>query len=323
MAAIITQIKEAAELLNNEAVVAVPTETVYGLAGNIYSAKAVEQMFTIKQKPFYNPLIAHIPSINSLDKIAAEIPEKAFQLAKAFWPGPLTLVLKKQPSVPDLVTGGKDTVAIRIPNHPLAISLLAGLDFPLAAPSANPFGAISPTTAAHVASYFEGNDLRVLDGGPCEKGIESTIIGFKGEQPIVYRLGAITIEQVVAIVGYIEVNSLHSGSAPEAPGMLLSHYAPKVPALLTDDIEKTVSLHSGKKIGILAFSKVSLANEQRYDSEILSVKADLEEASFKFYAALHRLDKQEFDLIIMEKFPDKGLGKTINDRMQRASTRRS
>jgi len=320
MAAIITQINEVASLLKDEAVVGIPTETVYGLAGNIYSAKAVKQIFSIKQRPFYNPLIVHIPSINSLNKIATEIPEKAFQLAEAFWPGPLTLVLKKLPSVPDIVTGGKDTVAIRVPNHPLALSLLAGLDFPLAAPSANPFGTISPTTAAHVASYFKGNDLKVLDGGLCEKGVESTIIGFKKEQPVIYRLGAITIEE---ILGNVEVNRSHSGSAPEAPGMLLSHYAPKASALLTDDLEKTVSLHSGKKIGILVFSKVSLANEQRYDCEILSVKADLEEASFKFYAALHRLDKQELDLIIMEKFPDMGLGKTINDRMQRASTRRT
>ncbi len=319
MATIITEINEAAAVLKNDAVVAIPTETVYGLAGNIYSLKAVEQIFTIKKRPFYNPLIVHIASIHSLHKIVTEIPEKAFQLAEAFWSGPLTLVLKKKSSIPDIVTGGKDTVAVRVPNHPLTLSLLAELDFPLAAPSANPFGTISPTTATHVASYFEKNNLKILDGGVCEKGVESTIVGFKGERPIVYRHGAITIEQIEAIVGKVEINSTHSSTAPDAPGMLLSHYAPKTPALLTTDIEKTIEQHSGKKIGILAFRKINLTNKQRYNCEILSIAGSLDEASFEFYAALHRLDKQALDLIIMEKFPDMGLGKTINDRMQRAS----
>ena len=168
-------INEAIEELQSDNIIGLPTETVYGLAGNAYSEKAIEKIFALKQRPLYNPLIVHIKSANFLSEVAAEIPEKAQILADAFWPGPMTLVLKKKSHIPGIVTAGKDTVAVRVPSHPIALDLLGQLDFPLAAPSANPFGSISPTCASHVFNYFGDRLKIILDGGDCQRGIESTI----------------------------------------------------------------------------------------------------------------------------------------------------
>ncbi len=190
MSIISTDLSKAVELLNNEELVAIPTETVYGLAGNIFSEKAVKAIFETKERPFFNPLIVHIPNIDYLETIVEAVPEKAKLLAEAFWPGPITLVLKKKSIIPDLITGGKDTVAVRIPNHPLTLDLLSKLVFPLAAPSANPFNRISPTKAEHVESYFKDKIKMVLDGGACKSGIESTIIGFENGE----KCWGITIE---------------------------------------------------------------------------------------------------------------------------------
>ena len=186
MSIISKDISKAVALLNNEELVAIPTETVYGLAGNIYSEKTIKAIFETKQRPFFNPLIVHIPSIDHLEEIVACIPEKAKLLAESFWPGPMTLVLKKKSTIPNVITAGKDTVAVRIPNHPTTLELLNRLDFPLAAPSANPFNRISPTTAQHVEDYFKDKIKMVLDGGACKIGIESTIIGFENEEPVIY-----------------------------------------------------------------------------------------------------------------------------------------
>lgn len=177
MSIISKDIAKAVELLFNEELVAIPTETVYGLAGNIYSEKAITAIFETKQRPKFNPLIVHIPSVDYLEKIVTDIPEKAKLLADAFWPGPITLVLNKKDTIPDLITAGKTTVAVRVPNHPTTLELLERLEFPLAAPSANPFNRISPTKPEHVEDYFKNEIKMVLDGGACTKGIESTIIG--------------------------------------------------------------------------------------------------------------------------------------------------
>ena len=200
-------IARAIEFLNAEDVVAIPTETVYGLAGNIYSEKAVKKIFQLKQRPFFNPLIVHLSGPEQLSEVAAELPDKAKKLAESFWPGPLTLILKKKPRVPDLVTSGKETVAVRVPNHTVTLELLDNLDFPLAAPSANPFGSISPTASSHVANYFKEKLSMVLEGGTCEKGIESTIIGFDGEEPVLYRLGSITVEEIITAIGPIQLKT--------------------------------------------------------------------------------------------------------------------
>jgi L-threonylcarbamoyladenylate synthase len=314
-----TDISKAVAILNAEGLVAIPTETVYGLAGNIFSKKAIKLIFEIKKRPFFNPLIVHIKSVDELLDIVSYVPEKAKLLANAFWPGPLTLVLPKNSNIPDIITAGKDTVAVRIPNHPMALELLQQLDFPLAAPSANPFGNISPTTAQHVNDYFKDAIQMVLDGGACERGIESTIIGFDGDQPVLYRLGSTSTEAIEAVVGPIEIMNKKE-IAPEAPGMLERHYAPSTITVLVNDISEELKKHKDKRIGVLAFhSKIN--HDTIAFQIIVSENKDLLEAASKLYGALHQLDKQNLDLIIVERFPDFGLGKTINDRLQRATVK--
>ena len=317
MSIISKDITKAIQLLSDEQVVAIPTETVYGLAGNIYSEKAIKAIFETKKRPFFNPLIVHIPSVDYLTEIVEYVPEKAKLLADAFWPGPITLVLKKKTIIPDLITAGKDTVAVRIPNHSTSLELLRQLPFPLAAPSANPFSSISPTTAEHVEDYFKDSIEMVLDGGPCISGIESTIIGFEDDEPIIYRLGSTAIEKIESIVGTIQIKNKKE-IAPDAPGMLERHYAPKTKTILTKNVSETISLHKGKRIGVISFQ--SEIEDSHIDVQIaLSKTGDLSESASKLYDVLHQLDKMHLDIIIAEKFPDSGLGKSINDRLFRAT----
>lgn len=312
-----TDIYKAKSILEAENLVAIPTETVYGLAGNAYSETAIKKIFETKNRPLFNPLIVHIHSKELLDDIAERVPLKAYQLAEAFWPGSLTLVVKKKNTIPYLVTAGKNTVAVRVPNHPLTLSLLQLLDFPLVAPSANPFGSISPTTAEHVVNYFPETVPLVLDGGVCESGIESTIIGFEEEEPILYRLGAISIEAIESIVGKVKVMNTKE-AAPEAPGMLLKHYAPKTKTILVDDLDAFLKENTLPKIGSIAFYKRT-ANTNVLHQEILSERKDFKEAAANLYQAMHRLDKMNLNLIVAERFPDENLGKSINDRLNRAT----
>lgn len=312
-----TDLALAKQALGNNDIIAIPTETVYGLAGNAFSEIAIEKIFRLKKRPFYNPLIVHIKSAGFLPEVARDIPPVAMQLAKTCWPGPLTLILKKQSSVPDLITAGKDTVAVRVPNHPLTLRLLAELDFPLAAPSANPFGSISPTTADHVASYFSESLPVILDGGNCEKGVESTIIGFENNQPVLFRHGATSLEEIEKVIGKVIIKTKGEGNDVTAPGMLSKHYSPKTNTYLTDHINEYIRMFPNKKIGVLVF-KDSLTDPDIIHQEILSESGSLQEAAKELYAALHRLDSFELDVIIAERFPDYGLGKTINDRLQRA-----
>ncbi len=303
-------------LLKNE-LVAIPTETVYGLAANAYSDLAVQKIYALKKRPAHNPLIVHLKSADALSEIAQNIPALAFELAQAFWPGPLTLLLEKQAHISDVITAGKPTVAVRVPNHPLTLELLENLPFPLVAPSANPFGSISPTTAQHVFDYF-GHDLEVvLDGGPCSRGIESTIIGFVNQQPVLYRHGSIAAEEIEKITGSLSF-ILHNEQAPEAPGMLSRHYAPNTDTFLTDDVQSFISLFSGKKIGVLALQN-KISSSLIAHQEVLSASGNLQEAAQNLYAAMHRLDHLQLDVIIAQRMPDQGLGKTINDKLIRAS----
>lgn len=317
MSIISKDISKAIALLTAEELVAIPTETVYGLAGNIYSEKAIKAIFETKKRPFFNPLIVHIPSVEYLSNIVEHVPEKAKLLAEAFWPGPITLVLKKKATIPDLITAGKDTVAVRVPNHPMALELLKQLPFPLAAPSANPFSSISPTSAAHVEDYFKDKIKMVFDGGTCKSGIESTIIGFENDEPIIYRLGSTSIEAIEAVVGKVELKN-KKDVAPDAPGMLARHYAPKTKTILTDNIVDKVKHYAHKKIGLLVFNS-DFKSEAISIRIVLSKTGDLSEAASKLYEALHQLDKENLDIIIAEKFPDYGLGKSINDRLTRAT----
>jgi L-threonylcarbamoyladenylate synthase len=312
-----TDINKAKEVLLKNELVAIPTETVYGLAGNALDETAIEKIFKLKNRPFFNPLIVHLKSASCIGDVAIEIPESALILANKFWPGPLTLVLKKQAYIPDLVTAGKDTVAVRVPNHPLTLALLDALDFPLAAPSANPFGSISPTNAAHVFNYF-GEELGViLDGGECEKGVESTIIGFENNQPVLYRHGSTSIEEIEKIVGKLSITA-HNDQSPNAPGMLSRHYAPITHTYLTDNISELLKDFEGKKIGLLLFKK-EIQNKDIVHQEILSKSGDFTEAAKHLYAAMHRLDQRKLEVILAERLPDEGLGKTINDKLERAT----
>tara|TARA_B110001454_G_scaffold206372_1_gene216744 strand:- start:1692 stop:2651 length:960 start_codon:yes stop_codon:yes gene_type:complete len=316
MSIISKDIQKAITLLTNDKLVAIPTETVYGLAGNIFSEKAIKSIFSTKKRPFFNPLIVHIPSVDSLNDIVIHVPEKAKLLAAAFWPGSMTLVLKKSNKIPDIITAGKDTVAVRVPNHPVTLELLKQLPFPLAAPSANPFGSISPTKPEHVERYFKNDIQQVLDGGSCTNGIESTIIGFENDEPIIYRLGALALEDIEAVIGKINIKNKEEIS-PDAPGMLARHYAPTTRTFLVDNVANEVKKHQDKKIGILVF-KDSL-NDTFLTEIILSKKGSMQEAASKLYASLHELDHQKLDVIITERFPNNGLGKSINDRLQRAT----
>jgi L-threonylcarbamoyladenylate synthase len=309
----LNQVKTA--LINGD-IIALPTETVYGLAANIYLDSALEKVFKLKKRPSYNPLIVHISNSGILEQIAKNIPAKARELANVFWPGPLTLVLEKQDQIPNRITAGKPTVAVRVPNHPIALQLLKSLNFPLAAPSANPFGSLSPTSAKHVALYFKEEINFILDGGPCFCGLESTIIGFENDKPILYRHGAISIEEIEKIIGPIKIKNQNSKN-PSAPGMLTRHYAPKTQIQINDDISLALAQNPDKKIGVLSFRKNKKIKTEIHQ-EVLSISGDLNEASKNLYAALHRLDQMNLDLIISPFFPEKGLGKTINDRLKRA-----
>lgn len=297
-------------------IVSIPTETVYGLAGNALKEESVDLIFNLKKRPAFNPLIVHIPDVNFLDRVAENIPDPAKLLANHFWPGPLTLILKKKASIPNRVTAGKDTVAVRVPNHPLTLELLKKLPFPLAAPSANPFGSISPTLAIHVYKYFGDKIPFILDGGSCKSGLESTIIGFENETPVLYRHGALALEKIKEVIGPVK-ELIKNDQNPQAPGMLSKHYAPQTETIRSENILETIANFPNKKIGVLSFQKIELSEEITHQ-EILSEKGHLEEAARNLYAALHRLDQLQLELIVVPYFPNDGLGKTINDRLQRA-----
>jgi len=261
-------------------------------------------------------LIVHLHDLAQLNQITVAFPSEAQKLAKTFWPGPLTLVLKKSPSVPNVVTAGKDTVAVRIPDHPLTLKLLQKLPFPIAAPSANPFNHISPTCAAHVEGYF-GDTLTVLDGGECKKGIESTIIGFEDGETLIYRLGSIAVNAIEAVIGPVRIQN-KTKQSPNAPGMLEKHYSPRTKTFLADNANQLSEQFTGKKIGLLRFT--GRGDHPAFSQvEVLSRSGCLTEATTNLYAALHKLDQMQLDAIIAERMPDEGLGRSMNDRLERAS----
>lgn len=322
MAIIGTDITQAAALLQNGNVVAIPTETVYGLAANALNEAAVKLIFMTKERPMTNPLIIHLPSLEAAQIYVEELPSLAKKLAKVFCPGPLTMVLPKKRIVPDTVTAGLPNVAIRIPNHPLTLQLLRAIDFPLAAPSANPFGYISPTTAQHVVNQLGKKIPYILDGGLCQKGLESTIVSFQDDKVVVYRLGAIALEELAKVVG--EDNLILDNlklEKPLSPGMLPYHYSPHTSLYLTDNLENDILNYNQKKIGIITLSKI-LTNIPKKHQIQLSETNNLEIAGHLLYDAMHELDALELDAIFVEKMPDKGIGKTMNDRLKRAAYKR-
>ncbi|MDX2136261.1 MAG: L-threonylcarbamoyladenylate synthase [Saprospiraceae bacterium] len=309
----------AAELLRAGRVVAIPTETVYGLAANALWPPAVAEVFAVKNRPHFDPLIVHVGGVADVPRYAADFPAAARHLAEQFWPGPLTLLLPRRPMIPDLVTSGLERVALRTPDHPMTLELLGLLDFPLAAPSANPFGYVSPTTARHVYDQLHGHIPYILDGGACRVGLESTIVGFEAGVPVVYRLGGLPVEAIERAVGPVLVRTSQS-SNPAAPGMLHSHYAPRK-ALVLGSPESLIEAHAGKRVGVLLFSPRNLAGATL--SVVLSATGNLSEAAQRLFAALRTLDQADIDLIVAERVPEVGLGRAINDRLMRAAGHRA
>ena len=311
-ATISTSVPDATEFLNRGMLVAIPTETVYGLAANALNADAVVSIFETKNRPHFDPLIVHVAGIEQVHEVASHIPSHARTLMEALWPGPLTIVLRKRDCIPHIVTSGLDTVGVRMPNHPLALDFLRALDFPLAAPSANPFGYISPTTALHVAEQLGDRIPYILDGGECSVGVESTIIDCSCETPTILRLGGTSVETIEEIIGPVHVNAI-STSSPNAPGMLHSHYAPRKP-MRVGNIHELLHNH-GTDVSILSF-KDSFHN---YRNIRLSETGDLHEAARNLFSAMRKLDADHHSIILAEFVPDYGLGRAINDRMKRAS----
>ncbi len=315
MAAVIgSDLKEAARLLSAGELVAVPTETVYGLAANAFDEAAVLKVFEAKQRPAFDPLIVHVHSMDQLAGVVREVPPEAEALMHAFWPGPLTLVLPKHPRIPDIVTSGLDTVGVRMPAHPLALALLRALPFPLAAPSANPFGYVSPTTAQHVADQLGDRIPYILDGGPCAVGVESTIVGLEEGHWVLYRAGGVPVEAIEKVIGTVRPQVKHV--LPVAPGMLESHYAPRKPVFI-GDIRSLLKEHKGR-VAVISFT----VKHEAWRCEVLSPSGDVNEAARHLFATLRVLDANDADVILAEVFPDDGLGRAINDRLRRAAAKR-
>lgn len=308
----------AAQLLRANNVVAIPTETVYGLAGNIFSEKAIKQIFEVKQRPATNPLIVHVHQVEALNDIVKVIPVEAKILLDAFAPGPLTLLLPKKAIVSDLVTAGLPDVAVRIPDQKLTLALIAEAGFPLAAPSANPYTYISPTSANHVLQMLDGSIPYILDGGLCRFGLESTIIGFPGGRPTLYRKGAVTIEEIEDKIGKI---NLPVSQKIIAPGMHLKHYSPKTKLILSDDPETDIYQYSNLKVGLITYNTYSslLPRDQQI---LLCQQDDFKTAAANLYGAMHLMDSRNYDIIIVQKFPETGIGLSINDRLNRAKAQR-
>jgi len=309
-----TDLYQAIDLLNSGQVVGVPTETVYGLAANALDTKAVSQIYAIKQRPSFDPLIIHTSDIDRIRFYVQDIPTALQEIMVNHMPGPLTILLEKNKIIPDLTTSGLKHVAIRIPRHPMALELLSKLDYPLAAPSANPFGYISPTTAQHVSDQLGEKVGYILDGGKCDVGLESTIIGIKEDVPIVYRKGGLAIEQIKRYFPNIEVRA-QSTSNPKAPGMLKSHYAPAIPVYIVDQYN-----HGAEHTGFITFGEsVSLGVGSKHLE--LSSSRDYIEAARNLFDFMREMDKSNLRSIEVKLLPEQDLGIAINDRLRRAAAK--
>ena len=314
------QITRAADRLRRGGVVAFPTETVYGLGANAFDRNAIAKVFQLKGRPRFDPLIVHVEDVDRVPQLVGCFSEQAQRLARAFWPGSLSIVLPKHRRVPDLVTAGLPTVAVRVPDHDLARQLIEQAATAIAAPSANRFGSVSPTTADHVRAEFGERIDLVLDGGPCHRGVESTVISLV-DQPTLLRPGGIEVEAIEQVVGPLAIAGLSSDSRSlPSPGMLRRHYAPRTPMRLVDVVDLGLRQRPELRVGLLLFVP---RRDQDLDGfaavEVLSSRADLAEAAANLFAALRRLDAASLDSIIAERVPDQGLGRAINDRLMRGS----
>jgi L-threonylcarbamoyladenylate synthase len=318
-------VQHAAEIIKRGGIVAFPTETVYGLGADAFAPLAVARIFEVKKRPHFDPLIVHVPNPDDLARLVTDIPGPARKLMARFWPGPLTVVLPKRDEVPDIVTAGLPTVAVRMPDHPIALRFIELSGSPIAAPSANLFGYVSPTTAEHVREQLDDQVDLILDGGPCPVGVESTILSFSDERPRLLRPGGVPLEEIESVIGKVAITPVEKPTpsalrpgvpAPSAPGMLPRHYAPRTPIVLA--AEEEIDSYSNRKAGLLAFREP--AEGRAFDhTEVLSRMGDFREAAANLFAAIRRLDALDLEVIIAEAVPETGLGRAIMDRLRRAS----
>ena len=313
-------IRLAGRIIKSGGLVAFPTETVYGLGCDAVNADAAAKVFEAKRRPQFDPLIVHIADLKQLEIVIGSLHAVGQRLIDAFWPGPLTLVLPKQPAIPDLITAGLSTVAVRMPNHLVAQTLIREAGTPIAAPSANPFGYVSPTTAQHVADGLGKRVDLILDGGACPVGVESTIVSLAGPQPELLRPGSITIEQLSAIIGSIRRAS-PVNQQPLAPGQLSRHYATQTHLTILSSAGTRPLLKEKERAGLLIHSQVRNTDDRFAAVEVLSSTGDLREIARHLFAALRRLDTLGLDRIYAEPCQEEGLGVAIMDRLRRCATR--
>lgn len=315
---ITTDLHQAVAILRAGKLVAFPTETVYGLGADANNPQAVAKIYTAKGRPLTHPVIVHIPDINHLQYWAREIPASAWQLGKAFWPGPLTLILKKSDQVSNTVTGNQDTIGLRVPAHPIAHKLLIEFGGGIAAPSANRFGELSPTTAQHVQDSLADDVDLILDGGACAVGIESTIIDLSSSEPRLLRPGAISISAIENILG--SQLSTSQKNSPRAPGMLASHYAPHTSMKIIESANLIaiieLLLQQGKNIGVLSFNTTPIAKPQ---VTWIMMSQDIKQYSHDLYAILHAVDSENHDVILVEQPPQTEEWLAVNDRLNKAA----
>jgi L-threonylcarbamoyladenylate synthase len=311
-------IKEAARIIHSGGLVAFPTETVYGLGADAGNAHAVVRIFEVKARPRIDPLIIHVADPEGAQRYG-NFPKSAAELMTRFWPGPLTLIVDKNPSVPPIVTAGLETVAIRVPAHPAALALIRETGCGIAAPSANPFGYVSPTEAQHVAEQLGDSIDLILDGGPCAIGLESTILSLASPTPSILRAGGTAIEELESILGKLDILT-HASHQPHAPGQLIRHYATHTRLEIAEEILE--ELNPAERVGLL--SLIAPANPKKYDAvEVLSPSGDLREAAANLFRALRRLDSLSLDKIIARPVREEGIGRAIMDRLRRCSEGKS
>lgn len=322
----ITDIREAANLLQKEEVVAFPTETVYGLGANARSDEAVAKIFAAKGRPSDNPLIVHIGALEQLETVASNIPDVAQTLIHHFWPGPLTIVLLKKEGLSDLVTAGLETVGVRMPSHPVALQLLKETQLPIAAPSANVSGRPSPTTGKHVAEDLNGKISGIVDGGPTGIGVESTVIDCTTAIPVILRPGGVTREQIEAVIGTVQFDGSFKNSkeAPKSPGMKYTHYAPNAPLTIVKGSQAFLQnlineqRMKGNKVGVLTTEE----NLEAYEADVVlgcGKKVDILSIAQNLYGVLRSFNEYDVNLIYSESFIDLGLGLAVMNRLLKAS----
>jgi L-threonylcarbamoyladenylate synthase len=308
-------LRRAAALIRAGEVVAFPTETVYGLGADATNAAAVARIFEIKARPSFDPLIVHVRGLDMALEVIGSLPANGRRLATRFWPGPLTLVLPKSDRIPDIVTAGLPSVAVRVPDHPVALELIERAATPIAAPSANPFGYISPTAAAHVAEQLGEHVPLILDGGPCRIGVESTILSLLGETPELLRPGGIPLEELRGLIG--EVKPATGAGRSLAPGQLPRHYAPRRQLILVGAADVVPARE--RAAAALLLPSPDPGAQGFGHVEVLSPSGDLREAAARLFAALRRLDDGPYDRIYAVPAAESGLGRAINDRLRRAA----